>query len=162
MVVQIAWGTERQICDGYLTVMKLFLDLSYDASMHVLIIFLNLGNSSSASMKECKCTEPCDTMKYTAYLSYGAFPGLASAKAYAKDDKKRMNELTYVKLMYFIHFFGRCVSSNNPPLDSCVRITKFCTTTENFFHAMFTLGKVFAEKFKLLLITCRLKTLFIT
>ena len=78
---------------------------------------LNLGNSSSASMKDCKCTEPCDTMKYTAYLSYGAFPGLESAKAYGNNNKDKMNNLMYVMLMYFTHFLDRCLNSNNPPFD---------------------------------------------
>lgn len=53
-------------------------------------------------MKDCKCTEPCDTMKYTAYLSYGAFPGLASAKEYAKNNTEMLKNLTYVTFQYFV------------------------------------------------------------
>ena len=43
---------------------------------------------SSTSMRNCKCTEPCDTMKYHAYLSYGAFPSEEAAKEYSNNSEK--------------------------------------------------------------------------
>ena len=49
---------------------------------------INLEQFSSTSMKNCKCTEPCDTMKYHAYLSYGAFPGEEAAKVYSNNSEE--------------------------------------------------------------------------
>ena len=75
-------------------------------------------------MKDCKCTEPCDTMKYTAYLSYGAFPGLASAIEYAGNNTEMFKNLTYVTFQYFVLLSKDFRARKNP------RITLICKNTE--------------------------------
>ncbi|XP_028407183.1 acid-sensing ion channel 4-A-like isoform X2 [Dendronephthya gigantea] len=52
------------------------------------------GEFSSSSLDNCQCTEPCDTMKYSTYLSYGTFPGVEAAKEYANGSVKALKSFT--------------------------------------------------------------------
>ena len=63
----------------------------------------------SAHEGDCKCSEPCDATKYRVSLSYGAFPGLASAKEYKKEScrkqkkaAKKAKDLKYVTFQYLL------------------------------------------------------------
>lgn len=63
------------------------------------------------SLADCNCAEPCNAIKYSAFLSYGLFPSIASAKLYANNsdetvDKHRRNilaiDIFYEDLYYKI------------------------------------------------------------
>lgn len=68
----------------------------------MLLMFFNLEKYLSAHEEDCKCSEPCETMKYRVSLSYGAFPGLASAKQYQQNGTKKVKNLTYVTFQYLL------------------------------------------------------------